>query len=1216
MRIVIDMQGAQTASRLRGIGRYTLALVSELITASRGQHEILLVLNGLLATTIAPIRTHFAAQLPAHAILTWIAPGPVNARLPANHGRRVRAELLREAFLGSLSPDIVFVPSVFEGFIDDAVVSVRRLNRQYVTCVTIHDLIPILNPDVYLKPNPVYKAYYERQLAYAGQSDWMLSISASSRQEASDCFELAASRIVNASAAVDRRFAPRSLTDTEMSELCRDLDIWKPFLLYAGGADARKNLNRLINAYASLPSSLRDRYQLVLAGYFSTEEQLSIHAVRRRAGLTEGELCLTGYVTDDQLLNLYRACHAFVLPSWHEGFGLPALEAMACGAAVIAANASSLPEVMGLPDALFDPLSVPSMTAKIRQVLEDDAFAKRLREHGLVQCQTFSWAQTAQRVLRCFEDATAHVVTPDRSWQSMQRSWSQGYAALLEALTPEIVSETPDALKLLSVCIHANERQAKALARAVAMPDALCWRLEGPFDSSYSLALVNREVAKALASRGHQVALHSTEGPGDFLPDPTFLSGHPDLALMHSFASDLSEQQADVVSRNLFPPRVLDMSGCWNLLHAYAWEESGFPRAWVQAFNQALQGIAVTSAHVRKVLIDNGVSIPIAVTGNGVDHWERIEASSDFHVQARQFRFLHVSSGMPRKGVDVLLQAFGLAFNQTHDVTLIIKTFANPHQQVHEMLAKLRQDNPDYPDVQVLEEDLSDAELKALYEQCHVLVSPSRAEGFSLTVAEAMLSGLAVVTTSWSGQLDFCDDQTAWLVDYEFDFAKTHFDLYHSVWANPKLDDLVRQLKDVYQASAHEREHRARVGRQRLLEHFKWSDVSRRLETFVRTLPGRDVSVRPRIGWVTTWQARCGIASYSQHLLENFPTDVAILASRSVDGSPNDGAHVFRVWDQTESDTLQTLADTVDQLKLDTLVIQFNYGFFGFDNFKAFLERQLDNGVRVFCMLHATIDPTHAPHKKLAQLVGVFGRCERLLVHSLQDLNRLKCLGLAQNLMLFPHGIKDWTGASRSDRTAFVPGAVTLGTYGFFLPHKGLLELIEAVALLRQEGLPVALVMVNAQFPAAVSAELIARARRLIDKLGLGKVVRMHNEFMADEDSIALLRRADLVVYPYGQTPESASGAVRYGLSIGKPVAVTPSAIFDDVRQAVLTLPGVTVPDLVLGLRQLILDIQSGNINKRYDENVAKRWRTEHDYRRLGPRLYDMIVGVITNHHS
>ncbi len=94
------------------------------------------------------------------------------------------------------------------------------------------------------------------------------------------------------------------------------------------------------------------------------------------------------------------------------------------------------------------------------------------------------------------------------------------------------------------------------------------------------------------------------------------------------------------------------------MLHAYGWEESGFPSEWVQKFNSSLQCITVMSSEVRKILIDNGVNIPIKVCGLGLDHINKVKQDNKFYISAKSYKILHISSCFPRKGVDLLLEAY------------------------------------------------------------------------------------------------------------------------------------------------------------------------------------------------------------------------------------------------------------------------------------------------------------------------------------------------------------------------------------------------------------------------------------------------------------------------------------------------------------------------------------------------------------------------------
>lgn len=411
MRIVIDMQGAQTESRFRGIGRYTMAF-AQAVVRNRGEHEVFLVLNGLFPQTIERIRSAFDGMLPPENVRVWTAPGPVRDAEPGNESRRDVAERLREAFVAALKPDVVHLTSLFEGYEDNAVTSIGRFGPAAWVSVSLYDLIPLLNPAEYLKPNKSYERYYARKLQDLGRASMYLAISESSREEGVRALGVDPSRVVSVSSAHDRQFRVLALDEERAGRVRAKFGIERPFVLYTGGADKRKNLPRLIQAYAALPAAQRQRHQLVFAGRMADDAVRQYATVAASAGLQVDELIFTDYITDEELVQLYNLCQLYVFPSWHEGFGLPALEAMACGAPVIGANSSSLPEVIGLQDALFDPFDVSAIASKMATALQDDGVRAHLKAHGLKQVQNFSWDVTASKAIRIWEQGRRSLVPP------------------------------------------------------------------------------------------------------------------------------------------------------------------------------------------------------------------------------------------------------------------------------------------------------------------------------------------------------------------------------------------------------------------------------------------------------------------------------------------------------------------------------------------------------------------------------------------------------------------------------------------------------------------------------------------------------------------------------------------------------------------------------------------------------------------------------------
>lgn len=400
MRIVIDLQACQSQSAHRGIGRYSLSLVSAMLKINT-QHEIIIALSGAFPHTIAPLKTHFSKFLSENQIVVWHAPFALNRQQELLPEATHNACLLREAFLEQLKPDFILITSLFEGFSDNAVTSVGLLNSSVPTAVVLYDLIPMLYPEMYLT-NPTFRDYYQSKIRDLQRAHLLLSISESAKNEALMHLE-ASPPIEVISSAAETHFQKINYTETEKATLLEKFQLKKPFLMYTGGIDPRKNIEKLIEAFAQLPQDLRDTHQLAIVCAIKPNERLKLVKHVMQHGLTEEQVIMTGYVEENALIGLYNLCKAFIFPSRHEGFGLPILEAMQCGAPVIGSNRSSLPEAIGYEDALFDPENTDAIKNKIIRILTDESFRKILINHAADQVKLFSWENTAEKTFKALE---------------------------------------------------------------------------------------------------------------------------------------------------------------------------------------------------------------------------------------------------------------------------------------------------------------------------------------------------------------------------------------------------------------------------------------------------------------------------------------------------------------------------------------------------------------------------------------------------------------------------------------------------------------------------------------------------------------------------------------------------------------------------------------------------------------------------------------------
>jgi glycosyltransferase involved in cell wall biosynthesis len=404
MRVVVDLQAFPApALRHKRVDHYGASLARAMIRHA-GNHDIQVVVNHLCEDAIEELQNKFPDLVRSANFRVRQLPFS-GTPAPNGHWRRSVAELLREQCVLSLKPDVI-ISSLLTGTADTRPVSKLGL-ASVPTATTLDELFPSLNRDTHVSDpsdsDLSMQAHWTRRLEQLRETDLVLTVSEYCRKQLLDVLDLRPERIVVIPPAADVRFGRFTVPAEQERALRLRLALNRDFVMSVGDTAYRKNVEGLIEAYALLPFELRKAHQLALVGRLDADESRRLQWLARSKDLADDELVVTGYVNDDDLANLYSMCKVFVFPSLREEFPLPLLEAMSCGAPVIGSNRSSIPEVVGLPEALFDPLFGHSISKKIYEALTDTELRTKLKAHGLAQARKFSSQESVHRALEALE---------------------------------------------------------------------------------------------------------------------------------------------------------------------------------------------------------------------------------------------------------------------------------------------------------------------------------------------------------------------------------------------------------------------------------------------------------------------------------------------------------------------------------------------------------------------------------------------------------------------------------------------------------------------------------------------------------------------------------------------------------------------------------------------------------------------------------------------
>ena len=383
MRIGID---ASCWSNRRGFGRFTRELVTAMVSG-HAEHAFTLVVDRQTAAEWRP---------PEGCAVRVVKTAAQPTRAASAEGARSPMDLVRMGWALSWGGfDAVFFPAVY---------TFAPLFRRVPTLVTFHDAIAEAYPQLVFADGRARLFWKLKTWLARRQADRVLTVSESARREVTAAFGVPESEVDVVSEAAAGHFKPLADRSVIASVLeAYGIPIGPPLILAVGGISPHKNLPVLLQALARLGPEPH----VVIVGDHTHDSFLTcfrdLKEESARLGLT-GRVTFTGFVPDEDLVALYNAAQVLALPSLAEGFGLPAMEAMACGLPVAASRRGSLPEIVGEAGVFFDPLDPEDMAEALQRPLGDEELRASLSAAGLARAARHSWQEAAGTAVRLIEE--------------------------------------------------------------------------------------------------------------------------------------------------------------------------------------------------------------------------------------------------------------------------------------------------------------------------------------------------------------------------------------------------------------------------------------------------------------------------------------------------------------------------------------------------------------------------------------------------------------------------------------------------------------------------------------------------------------------------------------------------------------------------------------------------------------------------------------------
>ncbi len=769
--------------------------------------------------------------------------------------------------------------------------------------------------------------------------------------------------------------------------------------------------------------------------------------------------------------------------------------------------------------------------------------------------------------------------------------------------------------------------------------------ISGLIQSEKGLGAAVRADIEALKAAGIPYVINNINDLGSVNIDKTFDSA--DFSNANPYLFNLIHVNPDVFINIANEANKTYFEGHYNI-GFWVWELDKFPEEWARLANnyldeiwtpsdfsfQAISKAILKTAKIPVVKIPHCISLSSPEASQDIISKEREAIRRNLNISPDMFMFLFIfdfQSEIERKNPFAVIDAFKKASLPQDKAMLILKTSHSEFnkKEFNRLLNEIKGYN-----ITLVDSVYTKEQIYLLMNACDCYVSLHRSEGFGLTLAEAMALGKPVIATGYSGNIDFINMENSFPVSYRLiEIDRDYGNNYRkgNWWAEPDVEEAAEFMRMIFEDKAEAKVigyngenyikkffNAAAVGK---IYRLKLNNIMAEIETAqehgakLKSVFKEKIS----IGWLSSWNTKCGIATHSRYLSENFDKEKFEIYYFANKVSYNlliekDPSNVCRLWNNSTDLNLDEVLLELISKKIDLVIVQFHPSFFNIVELADFINKVKNNGIKIIIDLHVVEDlPVESGLKSSLQLITeALKKADALLAHNSGDVEILKKSGLESNTVLFPPGLKKVVFNENSTEDLMVnmhfKDKFVISTFGFLMPHKGVLELISAFAELKKEHENIHLLLINAVRPDnSVFEEYRKECISKITELKLSSDVTFITDFLPDEEVLRLLSMSDLVVYPYQNTKESASGAVRYGLSAGRTVLCTPLKIFDEVKDIASFLTGTDINSIYAGIKFFI-----EKPDELYRSKILQqKWVEEHAWEKLSKKLQEIAEEIV-----